>query len=170
MFRVSLSELRRKGSMRVERSIPEDDPLWAGAELEFAGPAEVDLTLSTTASGQVLAVGKLKAPLVHECRRCLERVERPFEKQLEFLWSADDPLGSDDDGDVRDIEPGSEAIEIGEAVREELVLAAPMYVVCQEECRGLCPHCGTNLNEEQCHCVTTEPDSRWDALRALNKE
>ena len=58
----------------------------------------------------------------------------------------------------------------GEAVREELMLAGPRYVVCNEGCQGLCPRCGTNRNQEPCGCVTDEADPRWEALRALNSE
>ena len=96
-----------------------------------------------------------------------------MEQPLEFLWwpsppEAGDP-GAQDNGEVRLLEPNAAEIDVGEALREELVLTAPAYVVCSEECRGLCPHCGMNLNETTCECATDEPDPRWDALRALNK-
>ena len=172
MFRVSLADLARAGSLRVEHWIPEDDPLWAGVDLVLGGPVRVDVVVTGTAAGQVLASGQVDAPLVHECRRCLERVDRPFEQPLELCWSAADQLSDDPDGDaeVRVLEKGADCVELGEAIREELVLAAPRYVLCREDCRGFCPGCGTNLNDEQCACVANESDPRWDALRALNKQ
>jgi uncharacterized protein len=51
-------------------------------------------------------------------------------------------------------------------IREELILAVPEYVLCREECRGLCPRCGKDLNEGPCAC-RPEPDPRWAALEAL---
>ncbi len=172
MFRVSLADLQRKGSLRIERVIPEDDPLWADTELALGGPVHVDLTISRTATGQVLALGKVDVELHNECRRCLERVDLRLEHPLELLWSAPDQLSDEPNADdeVRPLDPRAVELELGEAIREELVLAAPQYVVCDESCRGLCPRCGTNLNEAQCDCVTDEPDPRWDALRALNQK
>lgn len=172
MFRVSLTDLRRAGSLWVEHWIHEDDPLWAGVDLVLSGPVRVHVVVTGTDTGQVLASGQADAPLVHKCRRCLERVNRTFEQPLKLCWSAADQL-SDDlgvDTGVRVLEWGADAVELGEAIREELVLAAPRYVLCREDCRGFCPGCGTNLNDEQCECVTSEPDPRWDALRALKKQ
>lgn len=172
MLRVSLTDLQRAGSLLVEHWIHEDDPLWAGVDLVLCGPVKVHVVVTGAANGQVLASGQADAPLVHECRRCLERVDRPFEQQLELCWSAADQLSDDLGADtgVRVLELGADAVELGEAIREELVLAAPKYVLCQEDCRGVCPGCGTDLNEEQCECVTSERDPRWDALRALKKQ
>lgn len=172
MFRVSLADLRPRGSLRVEHEIPASDPLWASGELVLGGPARVELDLTRTAAGQILATGLLSAPLVHMCRRCLDRVDRLLQLPIDLLWAAPDALSDDPGGDaeLRVLEPGANEIDLGEAIREELMLAAPRYVVCREDCRGFCPRCGTNRNEEPCECVTDEPDPRWDALRTLNRE
>ncbi len=172
MVRVSLTDLRRKGSLQVKHLIHEDDPLWEGVDLVLDGPVKVRVVMTGAATGKVLASGQADAPLVHECRRCLERVDRPFEQPLELCWSTADQLSDDlgADNGVRVLERGADAVELGEAIREELVLAAPSYVLCREDCRGVCPGCGTNLNDKQCECVTNARDSRWDALRALKKQ
>ena len=172
MFRVTLTDLQRVASLRVERSIPEDDPLWAGADLELGGPVRVDLVLTRTAAGEVLATGQVIAPLVRECRRCLQRGDRSLQQPVEFFWSTADLRSNEQSADteVGTLPPGSDEIELGEAIQEELVLAVPRYVLCEDECRGLCARCGTNLNEEPCECVTDEVDSRWDALQALNNQ
>ena len=171
MFRVSLSELRRKGPLRIERSIPADDPLWNDSGLVLAGPVEVSAEVSRTASGQVLVQGRLGYRVRHECRRCLEQVEREYDQRLELVWSPADPLSdAEDDGDIRILEAAVDDLELGEAIREEMMLSVPIYVLCDESCRGLCPQCGTNLNEDGCGCVTNEQDPRWAALRALKKE
>jgi uncharacterized protein len=53
-------------------------------------------------------------------------------------------------------------------VREEFVLAAPAFVLCREDCPGLCAQCGSDLNEGPCAC-RPEPDPRWAVLRALQE-
>jgi uncharacterized protein len=55
-------------------------------------------------------------------------------------------------------------------VREEVVLAVNPYVVCDPECRGLCPKCGAKLDEGECGCADDEADPRWAALRDLKSE
>lgn len=173
MPRVSLKDLRRLGRLELEASVPEDDPLWRATGLTFGSPVRLVAAVTASASGQVALTGQASARLVHDCRRCLARVEASLEQPLEFLWWPSTPEsggpGAQDNGEVRLLEPNAAEIDVGEALREELVLTAPAYLVCSEECRGLCPHCGVNLNETTCECATDEPDPRWDALRALNK-
>jgi uncharacterized protein len=55
-------------------------------------------------------------------------------------------------------------------VREQVLLAVPRYVLCREDCRGLCPTCGTNWNAAECECVTDEVDGRWAPLRRLKTD
>jgi len=64
-------------------------------------------------------------------------------------------------------DPSSGNLDISEAVRGEVILASNPYVVCDPECKGLCPRCGANLDEEPCDCAAREIDTRWDALRGL---
>lgn len=161
-------DLERAGSLRIQRSISGDDPLWEGLDLTLGGPVTVDLDVRATASGQVIVSGTMRAPFGRQCRRCLEPVERTVESEVDLLWTVPDQLADDDEVEgVRVLDIGSNELDLGPALREDMALAAPMYVVCAEDCRGLCPQCGQNLNEGECDCVLEEPDSRWDALRAL---
>jgi uncharacterized protein len=67
------------------------------------------------------------------------------------------------------VPPQATELELGEMVREELILAVPPYVLCREDCRGLCPQCGNDLNEGPCSC-SPEPDPRWAKLEALKQQ
>jgi uncharacterized protein len=51
------------------------------------------------------------------------------------------------------------------AVREQVLLQVPQFTLCREECRGLCPTCGADLNEGACECVPEQGASPWDALK-----
>jgi len=55
-------------------------------------------------------------------------------------------------------------------LREQVLLALPLKVTCREDCRGLCVHCGKNLNEEQCSCTTAVVDPRWTPLREIRSK
>ena len=63
-----------------------------------------------------------------------------------------------------------EGLPLDEVVREQVLLAVPLKVTCREDCKGLCPHCGTNLNEGQCSCTIAMEDPRWTALREIRSK
>lgn len=59
-------------------------------------------------------------------------------------------------------------VDLGRIVGEQLVLGLPLRFLCRDDCRGLCPRCGTNLNEKTCACSKEEiADFRWEALKGL---
>jgi len=60
--------------------------------------------------------------------------------------------------------------DLTDMVRQELLLALPMKPLCSEECKGLCPRCGVNLNIETCDCRVKGMDSRWEGLKDLKKD
>jgi uncharacterized protein len=63
-----------------------------------------------------------------------------------------------------------EGLLLEDAVREQVLLAVPLKVICREDCKGLCPHCGANLNLEQCSCSEPVEDPRWTALKDLRSK
>lgn len=175
MLTVTLTELDRSGPIRVRGEIPAEDPTWSDWDEELASPVSVDLLVSATPTGQVLARGDVEVSIARTCRRCLDPVEVRLAEELTLLWVPSDRRGgrnAEDAGEeegFRLLEPMGNELDLGPALREELVLATPTYVTCGEDCRGLCPVCGTNLNEETCDCDPVEPDPRWDALRDLTE-
>jgi uncharacterized protein len=72
---------------------------------------------------------------------------------------------ADDESDVFVLDPGARSLDLRPAVREEWLLAVPAFSVCREDCKGLCPKCGADLNEGPCDCPPST-DARWDALKA----
>jgi len=63
-----------------------------------------------------------------------------------------------------------EGLLLEDAVREQVLLALPLKVICREDCKGLCPHCGKNLNTEQCSCAEPVEDLRWSALKEIRNK
>lgn len=124
---------------------------------------------STAGSGEVLVNVAVQGELEQECRRCLTGVVTPVDREFLLVFgSIDEELG--DDGEIRPLDPEALELNVGAAVREELILAVDPYVLCDPECRGLCPRCGVDRNKEPCECTLEEPDPRWDALRAMKRE
>jgi len=175
MLTVSLTELDRSGPIRLHGEISGDDPLWSDWTGRLVAPVSVDVTVSATPTGQVVVRGVFRTRLSQECRRCLEAVEVPLEEELTLLWvppdrRRGDPADADEEEGVRRLDPLGDQLDLSPAIREEVVLVAPVYVTCSDGCRGLCPVCGINLNQKTCDCDPIEPDPRWDALRALTED
>lgn len=116
--------------------------------------------------------GSLKTSLEMLCARCLEPVPQEVTREFELLYR---PLGADagrDELSVTDAEAEigyyqGQGILLEDVLREQVLLALPLKVTCREDCKGLCPHCGKNLNQEQCSCVVPEEDPRWAALKEV---
>jgi len=83
--------------------------------------------------------------------------QRPGEREVEA-----------DDMDTAFYE--NDEIDLGQLMQEQFYLALPMKPLCKDDCKGLCPNCGTNLNKATCDCTTHWEDPRLAALRALKKE
>jgi len=116
--------------------------------------------------------GRLSAGLEMQCARCLEPVRQDVSRQFELLYR---PLGTDagrDELSITDAEAEigyyqGEGILLEDVLREQVLLALPLKVVCRENCKGLCPQCGMNLNQEQCSCTVLAEDPRWAALKDI---
>ena len=93
-----------------------------------------------------------------------------MKQDLTFVYAPEDLLAGDE-ADVRPIPARPRELDLGEAVREELVLSVDPFVLCKPDCKGLCPKCGVNWNQQTCECAGEEHDPRWDVLRrALKNE
>ena len=169
MLRVDLGQLGREGSVVVEGSLPGDAELWKDIGFAWVGDVVVQIRATYAGSGEVVVRGSANGTLRQECRRCLDSVETPFARDLTMVFVSE-PSGDEDDGGVYAFEPEGSELDLSEAVREEMILAVNPYVVCDPECRGLCPKCGANLNEGPCDCTDDEIDPRWAALQDLKSE
>ena len=166
---LSLVELAR-GEVRVEGGIAADDPLWEGSGLVLLEPLRVSGRAQSVGDG-VLVRGRMQTRLERECRRCLIPVTVGVEDDITLLY---EPLTGEDegelDGEVYPLPARGEELDLRPALREELLLRVPDFVVCAESCRGLCPTCGANLNETTCDCVPNEDSGPFAELKKLKFE
>jgi uncharacterized protein len=124
--------------------------------------------------GGVLVQGRLRGEATLSCSRCLDPVTVPLDVELEEIFTptidvlTGRTLQSEEEDRALWIDE-RHILDLGEVVRQDVLLAIPMHVLCREGCRGLCPACGQNLNQGSCSCAP-EPDPRWAALLDLLKE
>ncbi len=116
--------------------------------------------------------GRLAAELELQCARCLDPVLQNVNRDFELLYR---PLGVDagrDELSVTDAEAEigyyqGDGVLLEDILREQVLLALPVKITCRPDCKGLCPQCGRNLNQEQCSCSAEREDPRWEALKDI---
>lgn len=121
-------------------------------------------TYTLTGTAQTIARG--------ECCRCLVPVDVPLRAQLQVLFQLKNATPEEleaaaEDGGLVILRPGTRELNLAEHVHDGVLLELPVRVYCRQDCRGLCPHCGTDLNRDNCQCVGREQDPRWEALKNI---
>jgi len=135
--------------------------------------------VSGRASGkrdEVSVRGEIKGTVEVACNRCAGPVAVALEIEFNAAFVPRERAASltenvelqEEDLALSYYEDG--AVDIDELAREQILLALPLRQLCREECRGLCPACGKDLNVVQCSCQKVEIDPRWAALADLKKE
>lgn len=167
MLTITLRKLSR-GPVERSGQVALDEEPWTSTDLAFSGPPTFDFLARETGDGVVHVTGSLHAVLELDCRRCLEAVLQKVDLEVDWLYDPGlDAVGEEEGVYPLDREKGS--LDLSPQVREELLLAAAPYPLCDSDCAGLCPQCGTNLNEEECDCTREEVDPRWRKLQELKE-
>lgn len=162
MLVFDLRELS-SGAATVDDVLESGDPVWQEHDKIPVAGVRVTGRLSSAGSGRYYFSGRVAGTVHGECRRCLTDVNVDVQEPAQFVFAED---GADDleDPDVFVFDPRENGLDLRPAVREQWLLAAPAYVQCREDCRGLCPTCGADLNAGTCSCEPAT-DSRWAALK-----
>jgi len=166
MLILNLAAVER-GEERLHAEIAPDDALWDGTGFTPLEPLVIEASARSVSPG-VYVRAHLHTRLGLECRRCLTAVERSLDETVDLFF---EPLSQDEademDGEVYALPAHAAELDLTDAIREQLMLRIPPYVVCDEACRGLCPQCGANLNETTCACTPPEEPGPWDALKKI---
>jgi uncharacterized protein len=176
-MRLDLSHIRQPETAFLRQYEPSafaaDDE-----DYRVAAPVALRLTIHKD-QDRFRLVGTLAATLELRCGRCLEPFSLPVDAAFDLRYlpegaglaegdeTADGELGDEDASATFYRE---DEIDLAELMREQFYLALPMKPLCRQDCKGLCPHCGTNLNTETCECQTTWEDPRLAGLKALITE
>ena len=120
----------------------------------------------------VLVTGVLNTSLGQVCDRCLTpfvqaveiELEDEFRASIDIVSGASLPIAGEEEGNIID---DHHILDLAEVVRQRVLLSQPPHPLCRTDCQGLCPTCGSNLNEGSCDCNEPVIDPRWAALREL---
>ena len=161
--------------LRVDLRAAATDPVETDAEVLATDPALADLdtvpTRPVLVSGRLMGAGpgayywagRVRTQVQVTCRRCLTPVLVDVDDPVRLLFTEDQ---DNDDPAAVILPPRAAEIDLGDAVREALILAMPEFPLCREDCRGLCARCGADRNQGECRCPPAA-DPRWGALQAL---
>lgn len=124
---------------------------------------------------EVFVNGHLETRAQLECDRCLKPVELPVSADfaLEYITGADYESSSAAALSADELAVSvfdGETIDVDEIVKEQILLAVPARTLCREDCKGICPECGSDLNTGQCNCAAGEVDPRWAALKSFKSD
>jgi len=154
MISFSLSRLEKE-NIRLEGTEPPEFIVTTGGDV-FTVASGVSYSLDVSkVSGGALVSGSAEVTVEGECGRCLAAVSRRVSTG-DFRFFVETP-------------PGMEICDISDDVRTEISLALPMNLLCRDDCRGLCPECGADLNKGKCSCKPkpSRGSGVWDALDGL---
>lgn len=122
------------------------------------------IAISVTEDG-VVADGKIKALTQLSCSRCLEDYWQPVNIQFTEMFTHHPIQNSPDN--LEQLLPSDGSLDLTPIIRDYAVLDIPISQVCKPDCKGLCPVCGVNLNEEDCGHRQESVDPRLAGLKAL---
>jgi uncharacterized protein len=169
-YKFNVAQLLQEPTGATRRYELDDEQLDLGDGRKVR-PIKGNVRLTRTQNG-VLADANVWGEIQIECGRCLTEVTQP----LEFPFSEEyyqtvvvntgAALPKPEEPDVFLIDE-THKLDLGEAMREYALLSVPMLPLCREDCKGLCPECGANLNDEECGCDTEQADERLAVLKQL---
>ena len=132
----------------------------------FDCPAGLDYDLMLTNAGEgILATGIATVHASTACDRCLEKAELDISAEVDEYFLFEEPAASEEDEDDEvdfSLVGDDNTIEVGEPIMAAVLMEAPFVVLCRDDCKGLCPRCGANLNEGPCGCEAMRETERQE--------
>ena len=142
-----------------------------GQVCDFEFPAAAEVRLDYYRAGvELVFQGHIAGSVIGHCGRCLEEYGFEIDKDFTLVLVPRQPQLdtdelSEDDLDLSYYE--GDQVDLSPLVREQIILALPTRPLCRDTCRGLCPHCGVDLNAQSCSCASEHVDPRLAVLRNL---
>ncbi len=163
-MKLDVSYLKNKQNTSKELHLQVDEEsFYDGREtIRLLQPIKLDGNLNKM--GEMLTLhGTIKTLLELTCSRCLEKFNYAVDIVIEERFTSNDGANRDDDVIFID----SDTIDITEVIENNIILTMPIKRICREDCKGLCQHCGTNLNLSTCQCDNDDIDPRLAKLKDM---
>jgi uncharacterized protein len=171
-MKLDLTRYRQPVSHFARTFQPED----IGAEADtyrIVRPVDIEFDIHKDKDRFRLA-GRVRTELELACSRCVEPYRFPIDAEFDQRYLPASEASTETESEVEDDDLetsyySDDEIDLNGLMREQFYLALPMKPLCRDDCRGLCPQCGTNLNTGTCDCVEQWEDPRLAALKNLKR-
>lgn len=138
--------------------------------LKITDKSPVRLEATNIGAGEARIVGNVQLTFATQCDRCLADVSTTLDIKFDRVVTSGD--ADTEDEDTKQFMEGNQ-LDVDALVQNEIYVNWPVKILCKEDCRGICPKCGQNLNTGACGCDTFVPDPRMAVLKDIfesNKE
>ncbi|MFI5256865.1 MAG: YceD family protein [Gemmatimonadales bacterium] len=154
-------------AVTVDDTLSADDPVWLEGDPRPSRPIRVKGRLSPAGPGRFYWHGTIDGDVELLCRRCLGEASGHVAGEAHLIYAETEAEGVEDDPDVFLLDDRSSELDLRPAIREQWLLNVPGYALCRDDCKGLCPTCGAELNLGDCACASTAADPRWESLHRV---
>jgi len=160
---VRFNEIIAPGAIRFDTDIAQLGDLQAAGNAEYHEAAE-----------EIRVRGEFSVPLQFTCDRCAEPFRTEIIDRFDLIYEPEPEAVAGQEIAIKHSEseigyykwPG---FELNDILEEQVLLAVPMQRLCRADCKGICPVCGQNRNEQDCSCQSSPADERWAALKNFQK-
>lgn len=120
---------------------------------------------------EIIISGGIKTRIKFQCSRCLKEFDRELDIPVSVVYHPIEDMRAerhelkDDEMDMGFYK--GDVLDLQDVLKEQVLLSMQMKPLCDENCRGICPKCGKDLNVDVCHCESKETDSRLEVLKNL---
>lgn len=165
-MKITISEIEE--TLNVEFS----EQLSQNAVLRTSTPSHAHLKVERNGE-EVSVKGEIESTVLLQCSRCLVEYDSDLSFDVDLLYHSIKEINREETHQISEDEVGigfyrNDELDVTEVVREQIILRLPMKPLCREDCRGLCPVCGIDLNLQQCDCRREFIDPRLEALKRLS--
>ena len=168
---IDLSHIPAEG-LKIHRKV--HPGAWKIDETDWKSRGELEFELFISGNAQKAEVeGWFTGGVRATCHRCLKPFNLDLQRSFHLTYLAADPERfakeevelTGQELEVAYLE--NEYLQLDEMIQEQIYLALPMKLLCRQDCKGLCVHCGADLNEVECGCPVDDVDPRWAKLKTV---
>ena len=167
---VNLSDVLTSEGKVLTKEIPLEMTTFANASgtFQITEKSPVTFTFTNIGAGKARVEGDCSLQFAASCDRCLADVPVTLELSFDTTVLSPEAVSEDEDADTddRNFMEGYQ-LDVEALVHDEIIVNWPVKILCKEDCKGVCPVCGQNLNERECGCDTFVPDPRMAAIKDI---
>jgi len=148
MFKFNLAsfDIREEYSLNIKQGEVAFDPAFIIDDI-----LKINIVLTKDKDKSVIVEGDVKGNIILKCGRCLENFKKPIDINFATVYKEKQAFTEEDEESGYNLYKNNE-IDTYNYIRETLILEMPIKLICKEDCKGLCPVCGKNLNNQKCDC------------------